>query len=96
MKKLLVALGLVLSINAHAETWVMPNTGGGEITLTNRVCEYNGKTYDNLRRAYSWTKQIYFDGCWSVIDGNVHVVWNFSDGTSERRVYQISHFTRRP
>jgi hypothetical protein len=95
MKKLLVALGLVLSITAHAESWVMPNQGGGEITLTDRQCEADNGAYPALKKAYSWTNKIYFDGCWTVIDGNIHVVWMLPNGTRPRNVYPIGSFTRR-
>jgi hypothetical protein len=96
MKKLLLALGLALSLSAHAESWVMPNNGGGEITLTKRQCEYNGKVYGNLNEAYTWSNQVFIPGCWSVVDGNVHIVWAFADGSSARNVYPITRFTRRP
>jgi hypothetical protein len=95
MKKLLVALGLILSLNAYAESWVMPNQGGGEITLTDRQCDADNGAYPALKKAYSWTNKIYFDGCWTVIDGNIHVVWMLPNGTRPRNVYPIGSFTRR-
>lgn len=96
MKKLLIALGLLLSVNAYAESWVLRNNGGGEITLTKRQCELGGKVYPNLNEAYTWTNQLFIQGCWSVIDGNVHIVWAFSDGSGTRNVYPIANFVRRP
>jgi hypothetical protein len=96
MKKLLITLGLIFSINAHAESWVMPNEGGGEITLTSEACMADGGKYaSKLKKAYSWTNRIYFDGCWGVVDGNVHVIWMLPSGERARNVYNINSFTRR-
>lgn len=94
MKKLLLGL-LFCATVSNAQTLVMPNQGGGEITLTNRICKINGRTYDSLKLAYSWTRSIYFEGCWALIDGNVHIQWSFDDGRSERRVYPVSSFSLR-
>lgn len=96
MKKLLAAISMLFALNAYAESWVMSNKGGGEITLTKRQCELNGKIYPNLNEAYTWTNQLFISGCWSVIDGNVHIVWAFSDGSGSRNVYPIANFVRRP
>ena len=52
MKKLLFVLGLILTLNAHAESWVMPNEGGGEITLTNKQCTADNGAYPGLKKAY--------------------------------------------
>ena len=94
MKKTLLILLTTLCIApVSAQTLVMPNTGGGEITLTNRVCKVNGKQYDNLKLAYSWTREIYFEGCWALIDSNIHVQWVFDSGRTERRVYPIGSFS---
>ena len=96
MKKILVLLGLLSVLTSvKAETWVMPNQGGGEITLTNKQCTADNGAYPSLRHAYSWTNQIYFEGCWSLIDGNVHIVWVFKDGSRERRVYQAVSFSKK-
>ena len=96
MKKLLAALALLVSINAHAESWAMPNEGGGEITLSSDACMADGGKYANkLKKAYSWTNRIYFEGCWGIIDNNVHIVWINPDGTRSRRVYRISDFTKK-
>ena len=95
MKKLLFVLGLVLALNANAESWVMPNEGGGEITLTSSTCTADNGAYPALKKAYAWTNKIYFEGCWTVIDGNVHVVWMAPNGSRPRNVYPISSFTRR-
>jgi hypothetical protein len=96
MKKLFLALALLVSINAYAESWVMPNEGGGEITLKSEGCEAdNGKYVTKLKKAYSWTNQIYFEGCWAIVDGNVHVVWILPSGNRPRNVYNINSFTRK-
>lgn len=94
MKKLLLTLALLTGV-ANAQTFVMPNSGGGEITLTSDACKADGGKYTSLRHAYSWTNKIYFEGCWALIDGNVHITWMFSDGTRERRVYPPSAFTKK-
>lgn len=94
MKKPLLAILATLTITPlSAQTLVMPNTGGGEITLTNRVCKINGRTYENLKLAYSWTREIYFEGCWALIDSNIHVQWVFDNARSERRVYPVDRFS---
>lgn len=97
MKKMLVLVLLSLSVatSVRAETWVMPNQGGGEITLTAKQCTADNGAYPSLRHAYSWTNKIYFEGCWSVIDGNVHIVWVFKDGSRERRVYPVDAFNKK-
>lgn len=95
MKKILVLFITAISFNAFADSLVMPNTGGGEITLTNRQCKINGVVHDKLHQAYSWTREIYFEGCWTIIDGNAHVLWVFSDGKNERRVYPLNNFKLR-
>ena len=94
MKALIVALLLFTSLQAHAQVYVMPNEGGGEITLTSRQCEHKGRTYQGLKEAYTWSNQLYLSGCWAVVDGNVHIVWNVND-RQERRVYSIQNFTPR-
>ena len=84
MKKLLIAVALV-SCNALADTWVMPNQGGGQVVLTDRKC----KGYPGLNEAYTYTNSVYLDGCWTVIDGKVHVAWGKNQG---RKVYEINDF----
>ena len=78
-----------------AEIWVMPNTANGEITLTGQQCKAENGTYPTLKHAYTWTNQIYVEGCWTLVDGNVHVVWLLSGGLKERRVYKPSDFTKK-
>lgn len=96
MKKILVLLGLLSVLTSvKAETWVMPNQGGGEITLSSDKCKADGGKYTALKHAYSWTNQIYFEGCWLLQDGNIHIIWVFTDGTRERRVYSINSFNKK-
>lgn len=85
MKKLLIALALISGI-AQADTWVMPNNGGGQVVLTDRVCE----GYKSLHQAYTYTDKVYLSGCWTVMDGKVHIAWDKNQG---RRVYELENFT---
>ena len=84
MKRLLIAVLAVLSLSANADTWVMNNNGGGQIVLTDRKCQ----GYKYLYYAYSHTPKAYFDGCWAILDGKVHVSWE----GNERRVYNLNDF----
>lgn len=90
-----LAVGLMVATSAMAETWVMPNKGNGEITLTTQKCKADNYAYPALKHAYSWTDSVYFEGCWAVIDGNVHITWMFSNGDRERRVYPINSFNKK-
>jgi len=83
--KWIVAVLCAVSLNAMADTWVMPNNGGGEVVLTDRLCQ----GYKNLYYAYTYTPQLYLDGCWRLMDGKVHVVWEKGGG---RRVYEMNDF----
>ncbi len=84
MKKLLLAL-LLVSGSVMADTWVMPNNGGGQVVLTDRLC----KGYKSIYYAYSYTDKVYLDGCWGLVDGKVHVAWEKGQG---RRVYNMNDF----
>ena len=90
MKKILFAL-LFVTTTAMADSWFMPNQGNGEIVITDQVC----KQEKVLKFAYSWTEKIYFEGCWGIVDNNIHIVWFNPDGTRSRRVYRISDFTKK-
>lgn len=94
MRGFIFSIALLASVNASAQVYVMPNEGGGEITLTSRQCEHKGKTYSSLKEAYTWSNQLYLSGCWALIDGNIHIVWYVND-RPERRVYNIQNFTPR-
>ena len=95
MKKILVSLLLLLSAHASAETWVMPNDHGGEITITDQTCKADNGRWTSLKHAYAWTNKAYIEGCWTMIDGNVHITWIFSNGNRERRVYSPSGFNKK-
>ena len=92
----LLVLCLSVPIVARAESWALKNQGGGEITLTSNVCTADNGAYPSLKIAYTWTDKTYNEGCWSVIDGNVHIVWMNNDGSRNRRVYNINDFKRKP
>jgi len=84
-------------VKASGPILVSPNEDGGQITLTMRDCETDGRNftreYPNLRLAYTYgNKTPYIEGCWTLIDGNVHVVY-FHNNT--RRVYPIDGFKRK-
>ena len=83
MKKLLISL-LLVSCSAMADTWVMNNNGGGQIVLTDRLCKGMKYTY----YAYTHTPQTFNDGCWALLDGKIHVVWD----NNQRRVYNLNDF----
>ena len=84
MKGLLAVLLTALSFSANADTWVMANNGGGQIVLTDRLCQ----GYKHVYYAYTHTPQFYMDGCWALMDGKVHVVWE----NKQRRVYDMNDF----
>jgi len=95
---LLGAVAIWLAVYTYAvkaETWVLPNTSGGEITLTTQTCKADNGKWQTLKHAYTWTDKTYMEGCWTVVDGNVHVTWVFSNGDRERRVYRPSDFTKK-
>jgi hypothetical protein len=91
-------LGVALFMSsANAQVLVAPNNDGGEITLTTRDCELGGvnytQQYPSLRKAYTYGDNTsYKEGCWTVIDGNVHVIY-FHNNT--RRVYPIDGFRKK-
>ena len=95
MKKLLLTFLLSFATSVNAESWYMRNTGGGEITLTKEACYADNQQYTSLSKAYTWTNAIYLEGCWTVIDGNVHIIWISKDGSRDRRVYNINNFVRK-
>jgi hypothetical protein len=68
-----------------------PNQAGGKIVLTDQICKHNGKTYDNLKRAYNYGSAGYTsEGCWVVEDDTVIVYWIDTD---QKMRYPISAFT---
>jgi hypothetical protein len=85
MKHLIIAASLI-STPALADSWAMPNRAGGEIVLTDRQCP----GHKSLNQAYNYSDSGKSEsGCWTVIDGMVHVVW---DGVKGRYTYPIDSF----
>lgn len=78
---------LLFGVSAHADTWVMNNDGNGKIVLTDRKCKH--KDTNTLYYAYSYTNRVFLEGCWALMDGRVHVVWDKNQG---RRVYEMNDF----
>lgn len=75
---------------AKAATLVTENGDGGQIVLTDRPCEFQGEVYEGLYRAYTWGHSAaYSEGCWTIVDSNVHVVYERS---GKRRVYPLRAF----
>jgi hypothetical protein len=92
MKKIVALLALV-STQAFGQIYVLPNKGGGEITLTGRPCVIRGQNQTELREAYTWSPSSpYEKGCWTIIDGMVHILYL---DTNQRRVYPIEDFQRK-
>lgn len=91
MKKLLYGL-LMLPCISHAITWSMPNQNGGEIVITDRDCMHDGKSYAPLKEAYSYSEGIYIEGCWTVQDGMIRVIWNLKSG-AKSLIYDMKDFT---
>lgn len=93
MKISTIAVAVVLAgcaAPAKTQVFVMPNTGGGEITLTFRPCVINGQTIDGLREGYTWSQRsAYQRSCWTIVDGNVHVLYL---ETKDRMVYPLNEF----
>jgi len=94
MKNLLWGLMLVAGV-CQADTLAsMPNQGGGKIVLTDDKCVVGGKNYPTLNRAYNYTSEGYtMDGCYTVEDSTVVVVWELANGDGKKMRYSISNFT---
>lgn len=97
MNKVLLTLATFALIGcaspAQTQVFVMPNKGGGEITLTARPCVINSRTIEGLKEAYTWSPESpYQKACWTIIDGMVHVLYL---DTRDRRVYPIEMFRER-
>lgn len=96
MKRFLAALLMVPSI-ALANSFSMKNQNGGEIVITDRVCTYKGTSYEHLRHAYSYWNGGYIEGCWTVTDNMVRIIWLLDHGEPEKnqRYYNFSDFSRK-
>jgi hypothetical protein len=97
MKKMLVSLGLLLSVATavKAETVAtQPNQAGGKIVLTDQACTYEGRTFDKLSRAYNYGSAGYTsEGCWGIEDETVVVYWI---DANQRMRYPVTAFTMNP
>lgn len=91
MKNLLAAVLLVASIPANAEAWAAKNKSGGEIIITDAVCEFKGVTYKTMRKglARSSAGDTLF-ACWYYADNLVYVMYD--DATTY--TYEINAFVR--
>ena len=70
----------------------LPNRAGGKIVLTDEVCRHDGKTYDNLARAYNYSAEGYTtEGCFAVEDETVVVIWKDGSANSKMR-YPAENF----
>ena len=88
MFRLLLTIALCVTFNAKADSWTMENQGGGKVVLTDRAC--NEKGTNSLKYAYTYTDNSFYEGCWALMDGKVHVVW----GKKDRRVYEMNAFVQ--
>jgi hypothetical protein len=97
MKKMLVSLGLLLSVItvAKAETIAtLNNKAGGKIVLTDRPCIHKGVTHDRLNFVYNYDNSGYSsEGCWGIEGEVVSVVWFDSQGTMR---YPLVNFVINP
>ena len=93
MKNLLIALLIVSSPLQAASIASMNNQGGGKIVLTDEKCRLLNGQYPTLNHAYFYTAEgITGDGCYTVQDDTVVVVWDIN-GQGETRRYPIRNFT---
>lgn len=87
-----VFTGCAANVKAQS-VFVIPNKGGGEITVTDRPCIINGENKRTLREAYTWTPNHALEkGCWTLVDGMVHILFLES---GQRRVYPIEDFRQK-
>jgi len=98
MKKMLVLLGLCLSVTtavkAEMVAW-LGNQAGGRIVLTDEVCvdPVTKERYDALRRAYNYgSAGGTSEGCYLVEDESVVVIWVNSRSRDKSR-YPLENFT---
>lgn len=89
MKKLLIALCFIGSVQAKDIAW-MPNQANGKIVLTDEVCkDKKGKIYTSLNRMFFYSETgLTMDGCFYVRGEVVDSIWD--DGVQMR--YPIGSF----
>lgn len=84
----IVAVSVLSCQPAHAKSWELPNEAGGKIVITTRLCP--NVVAPDLLEAYSFaTGGRVVQGCWSLIDGLVHITWDHG----VRRVFRVEDFT---
>lgn len=89
MKKLLLVLLFISSVQAEEIAWT-PNKAGGRIVLTNETCWSKGKEYPSLYRSYMVVPGgSSMSSCYIVENDVIHMV--YEDGSEYR--YSISGFT---
>jgi hypothetical protein len=87
MKRLLLIAALVAA-PAMADSWAIRNKAGGEIVMTDRKCPAEPRL---LRSYYYGSDGQVREGCWTVVDDQVRVVWQ--DGTEY--VYPLNAFYKK-
>lgn len=88
MKKTFIVLLLMSGFASAADYWTTPTQAGGRIVLTLEKADYCG---NSLYVAYvEKTNQDVVYGCWSAINGKIHVRYN--DGN--RKVYEPDLWTK--
>ena len=99
MKKTLGLLLLLLSAHVSAEMIAyLPNQAGGRIVLTDEICvdPVTKERYDSLKRAYNYgSSGNTSEGCFTIEDDSVVVIWVNSSGRSKSR-YPLENFTMNP
>jgi hypothetical protein len=87
MKRLLLIAALAAA-PAMADSWAIVNKNGGEIVITDRVCQ----GYKNLKFGYSYSQGgKSLSGCWIIIEDMVHFIYD--DGTVY--TYPVSSFYKK-
>ena len=75
MKTLILLHFGIAAIAANANTWELPNKSGGKIVATDRPCPKKGG--EGLLYVYSHIPSgEVLQGCWTVMDNTVVVMWN--------------------
>jgi len=90
MKKLLIALCFIGSVQAK-DIASMPNQAGGKVVLTDEVCkDRQGKVYKGLNRMFLYSETgLTMDGCFYVRGEVIDAIWD--DGVKMR--YPVNNFT---
>jgi len=94
LRTLTVSLVIVAPV-CYADTIAsMPNESGGKIVLTDEKCTRNGKIYEGLARAYTYSGTgLNVEGCYIVEDDTALIAWLNPDGTVSKNRYKLEYFT---